>query len=95
MTQLRVAWTLAVSVLTTGPVADHVLVSVGGEVEDMVGSLTETAVVFPQVPPGVYVATVQLIGLDGAAIGPPARTTPFAVHPEMTMLMVVLGGVGR
>jgi len=95
MTQVRVAWTLAVSVLTTGPVADHVLVSVGGEVEDMVGSLTETAVVFPQVPPGVYVATVQLIGLDGAAIGPPARTTPFAVHADMTMLMVVVGGVGK
>ena len=94
MASVRVAWTLAASILTSGVVADHVLVSLGGEVEEMVATVHETGVVFPQVPPGAYIASVQLVALDGSPIGTPRRTTPFTVHEEMTMLMLYVGRVG-
>ena len=94
MASVRVAWTLAANILTSGVVADHVLVSLGGEVEDLVATVRDTGVVFPEVPPGAYIASVQLVALDGSPMGAARRTTPFTVHEEMTMLMLYVGSVG-
>jgi hypothetical protein len=94
MAEVRVTWIVEASVLTSGPVVDHILVALGGGIEDRVAALHDTAVVFAQVPPGDYQATVQLIALDATPLGPPARTTPFTVAPGMTMLMLYVGHVG-
>ena len=94
MASVRVAWTLEASILSSGVVADHVLVSLGGAVADMVATVRETGVVFAEVPAGAYIASVQRIALDSSPIGAARRTTPFTVHEEMTMLMLYVGRVG-
>ena len=94
MASVRVAWTLEAGMLTSVLVTDHVLVSLGGDVKDMVATVRETGVVFPQVPPGTYTATVQLVALDGSPMGTARRTTPFTVTAETTMLMLYVGRVG-
>ena len=91
MAHVKISWQAGDQSFPFGTVADHFMVSLGGGVPDVTVPPEALEADFPDVPPGDYTASVQLVAPDGSNLGDPATSGMFNVHPDVTMLHVAVG----
>jgi hypothetical protein len=71
-----------------GSTSDHFVASLGNGVPDVNVPMDQTEVVFEDVPPGDYIASVQMVDTMGNPLGDPAMSSQFNVHAEFVSLTI-------